>query len=194
MIIRSAEFVRGVASPSAFPDDDLPQVAFAGRSNVGKSSLINCLTGRRSLARTSRTPGRTREINLFLINGTLWFVDLPGFGYAQVPVSVREAWGRLVESYLRRSEALRVLVFLIDARHDPQPNDLQLLEWLLAAEIPFIPVLTKADKLPKTKLQSSLARLADTAPALAACDPIAFSATKRQGRETLLERIGTHLQ
>ena len=193
MIIRSAEFVRGARSWSQCPDDGRPQIAFAGRSNVGKSSLINCLLGRRGLARTSRTPGRTQEINFFLINEALWFADLPGFGYAKVPEKVRRAWGRLIETYLHRAEALRAVVLLIDARHSPQRGDRQLLEWLLACEVPFIPVLTKADKLSKSQIQQRLRRLEDDAPVLAACEPVTVSAQTRLGKETLLERIEAYL-
>jgi len=193
MQIRSAEFLRGVARSGDLPDDGLPQIAFAGRSNVGKSSLINCLTGRRALARTSNTPGRTQEINFFLINGAFHFVDLPGFGFAKVPLRVREKWGRLIEAYLRRAEELRAVVFLLDARHGPQPNDLELLNWLLAVEVPFIPVLTKADKLPKTKIAQALRSLREKAPILAACEPITFSAKTRLGRQTLLDRIGAYV-
>ncbi|MBN1475850.1 YihA family ribosome biogenesis GTP-binding protein [Candidatus Sumerlaeota bacterium] len=189
MKISSAEFVRGVTSARDFPRDDLPQIAFAGRSNVGKSSLINCLVRRKALARTSRTPGRTQEINLFRINGSMLFVDLPGFGYARVSPKMREAWGRLIEAYLRHAGALRAVVFLVDARHGPQANDLQLLDWLLAFEVPFIPVLTKADKVPKTRRTASVRMLEAKAPALGACEPILFSAQTGLGREALLGRI-----
>ncbi len=193
LVIRSAEFHTGAPSLAGCPDDGLAQIAFAGRSNVGKSSLINGVLGRRKLARTSVTPGRTREINFFLINDAFHFVDLPGYGFAKVPVKVREAWGRLIEGYLHRTEALRVVVLLIDARHPPQPGDLQLLEWLLAAQVPFIPVLTKADKLSKPQLQRRVAALETEAPVLAACEPIAFSTKTRQGREALLDRIEAYL-
>jgi len=190
MKITSAEFVKGVVRAQDMPRDGLPQIAFAGRSNVGKSSLLNCLVNRRNLARTSNTPGRTQEINLFLISEAFYFVDLPGFGFAKVPVEVRRRWGRLIEAYLEHSDDLEAVVFLIDARHGPQANDLQLLEWLLAFEVPFVPVLTKADKLPKTKLPAVRKALREKAPILDACEPIAFSAQTGMGREALLERLG----
>lgn len=189
MIIHSAEFALGAASPAQIPQDGRPHFAFAGRSNVGKSSLINCLLQRRNLARTSNTPGRTQQINFFLINGALWFADLPGFGYAKVSQTDRERWRRLIETYLETGEDLRAVVFLVDARHGPQANDMQLLEFLLAFEVPFIPVLTKADKVNKTERAKCLKVLQAKAPILAAVNPILFSAETKLGREELLERI-----
>lgn len=189
MLIHSADFVLGAVSPQQFPADGKPHIAFAGRSNVGKSSLINCLLQRRSLARTSNTPGRTQQINFFLVNAAFWFADLPGFGYAKVSKEERERWRRLIETYLRTSEDLRAVVFLMDARHGPQANDLQLLEYLLAFEVPFIPVLTKADKVNKTERVKCLKALETEAPVLAAVNPVLFSAVTRSGRDEVLERV-----
>jgi GTP-binding protein len=194
LTLRSSEFKVGAHAPRDFPRDGRPQIAFAGRSNVGKSSLINLLLQRRALARTSRAPGRTQQINFFLINGAFWFVDLPGFGYAKVPDKVREQWRRLVESYIKHSEALRAVVFLIDARHGPQANDRVLLDWLLALEVPFIPVLTKADKISRGELARRLREIEREVPVLAACEPIATSAQTKMGREALWERLDAYVK
>jgi GTP-binding protein len=193
LLIRSAAFHLSAVQPRQFPDDGRPQIAFAGRSNVGKSSLINCLLNRRGLARASSTPGRTREINFFAINDAFWFVDLPGFGYAKVPLSMRDQWRKLIEAYVERTEALRTIVFLLDARHEPQPADHLMLDWLVEAQVPFIPVLTKIDKLPKTKRRAAAKGLEKKAPVLAACEPVLFSAKTREGRDALLERIEAYL-
>lgn len=134
------------------PKDTRPQVALAGRSNVGKSSLLNRLVGRRGLAKVSGTPGKTRSLNFFLINDAYYLVDLPGYGYARVSKDIKQSWGKLIESYLRTSEALAGLVLLLDCRRDPTPEDAQLLSWLAARELPALIALTKADKLTRNQL------------------------------------------
>lgn len=146
MKISSVEFVTSATAPSGFPETPLPEIAFVGRSNVGKSSLLNGLVNRRNLARTSSTPGKTRQINFFRVNNACHLVDLPGYGYAKVSKSEREAWRRTIESYLVRREQLRLVVSLIDVRHDPTALDCELVNWLESIERPFIIVLTKADK------------------------------------------------
>ena len=133
-----------------------PEVAFLGRSNVGKSSLINSLLLRKGLARTSNTPGRTQSINYFLINGTFYFVDLPGYGYAKVSKTMRADWGKMAERYLSKPEGLVLCIQLIDSRHNPTEQDLQLNEWLLVNDNPSMVVATKADKLSRTQLQKQL--------------------------------------
>lgn len=134
------------------PRDTRPQIALAGRSNVGKSSLLNRLVGRRGLAKVSGTPGKTRSLNFFLVNGAFYLVDLPGYGYARVPKDVKESWGKLIETYLRTSPSLAGLVLLLDCRREPTPEDAQLLTWLAARELPALIALTKADKLTKGQL------------------------------------------
>src|SRR3954453_21099074 len=147
MKITSAEFVRSAFERAHWLSDGRPEVSFLGRSNVGKSSLINSLLLRKALARTSNTPGRTQSINYFLINNSFYFVDLPGYGYARVSKAMRSDWGKLAEEYLSWSQRLRLCVQLIDARHQPTELDLQLNEWLLFHEKPHLIVATKADKL-----------------------------------------------
>ncbi|MEE9172117.1 MAG: ribosome biogenesis GTP-binding protein YihA/YsxC [candidate division NC10 bacterium] len=146
MKLTSAEFIGSATGPRGFPRDAGPEIAFAGRSNVGKSSVLNRLLGRRKLARVSKTPGRTQTINFYRVNGTFYFVDLPGYGYAKVPERVRRSWAPMVEGYLQGRAALRAVVMIVDARHPPTPLDQELRVWLHAARIPHLVVLTKADK------------------------------------------------
>lgn len=190
MKVQSVSFERGVAGWDGFPPPDLPEVAIWGRSNVGKSSLLNLVVGRRSIARTSRTPGRTRELNYFLVNEAFYLVDLPGYGYAKVPRSQRAAWNRLIERYLQERESLRLLIHLIDARHPPMDSDQDAL--LLAAEAPieYAIALTKCDK-PKqadlahneTEVRRMLAHYGLDAPV------IRTSAEKRRGAKEILALI-----
>ncbi len=153
-------FLRGVTSIEGLPPMDLPEVAFAGRSNVGKSSLVNALTGRKSLARTSNTPGRTREINFFELGGRIMLVDLPGYGYAQVSKSQVKAWTRLVRDYLAGRANLRRLMLLVDARHGLKPGDLEMMADLDRAAVSYQIALTKADKVPAARLPALLDTLA----------------------------------
>lgn len=156
MKITSAEFVKSAFNKSHWLDDGRPEIAFLGRSNVGKSSLINSLLLRKGLARTSNTPGRTQSINFFLINENFYFADLPGYGYARVSKTMRNDWGKMAEEYLAERSELSLCVQLIDARHEPSALDKQLNEWLLFNKRPHIAVATKADKLSKNELQKSL--------------------------------------
>ena len=156
MKITSAEFVTSAAGPEGYPREGLPEVAFMGRSNVGKSSLINSLLGGRKLARTSSTPGRTQLINFFRINGAFLFVDLPGYGYAKVPERVRAQWGPMIENYLANREELVLSILITDSRHAPTTNDLRLKSWLEHHGLPYIVVSTKADRLSNNQLRSSL--------------------------------------
>src|SRR5215203_5181813 len=147
MKITSAEFIKSAFAEEHWTTDGLPEIAFLGRSNVGKSSLINSLLQRRALARTSNTPGRTQSINFFLINGSFYFVDLPGYGYAKVSKSMRADWGKMAEEYLSERPNLVLSIHLIDARHEPTELDRQLNAWLVMNELPFVVAATKADKL-----------------------------------------------
>ncbi|MBM4273562.1 MAG: YihA family ribosome biogenesis GTP-binding protein [Deltaproteobacteria bacterium] len=189
--IQSAEFLLSVHRTEQLPRGDLPEVAFLGRSNVGKSSLINTLLGRKKLVRTSSTPGCTRGLNFFLINGRWHFVDLPGYGYARAPAEVKAGWGRLIMDYLETREGLAAVVFLQDGRRDPGPEELFLWERLKSRGRAVIPVLTKADKLKKGERSR---RLQDVAAALRPHGPEAqeflwFSAATREGRAKLWARL-----
>lgn len=173
---------------SQLPDLGLPEIAFAGRSNVGKSSLLNTLMRRRNLARTSRTPGRTQLINLFQIGDAVVFADLPGYGFARVPEHVRLGWGPMIEDYLGQREALRLVVVLVDVRRDAQHDDGSLLWGLTEARIPSVVVATKTDKLSKQKGRKQLAVLKRDLH-LPAGQPIPFSAQTGAGREALWDVI-----
>lgn len=161
LVIRQLEFMGGMAAPGGWrPDASLPEVAFAGRSNVGKSSLLNRLVGRRKLARVSNTPGRTREVNFFRVNDTFVIADLPGYGYARVSKEQRASWRPLIEGYLRGSPALRGVVLLLDVRHDPTDDDLAMREYLGELGAPTLIALTKADKIGTKQLAERTAALA----------------------------------
>ena len=163
MKILSAEFVTSAAAPKQFPVDGKPQVAFAGRSNVGKSSLINAILNRRSLVKTSATPGKTQLINFFLINGKFYCVDLPGYGYAKAPRAVVDAWAPMIEAYLKEAPRLQAVIVLLDIRRVPDERDQRLIAWLRQYDIPAVYTLTKADKL---KRQESMKAQRDVAARL----------------------------
>jgi len=156
MKILSAEFVISAVGPKQYPIDRRMQIAFAGRSNVGKSSVINALLHRKNLVKTSCTPGKTQLINFFIINDKFYFVDLPGYGYARVPRAVTDAWAPMIEGYLRDTPQLGAVVVLFDVRREPDERDIRLIEWLRQYNIPAIPVLTKADKLNSRETQQTL--------------------------------------
>lgn len=156
MKIISAEFITSAVRPEQFPADRRPQIAFAGRSNVGKSSLINALLNRRGLVKVSSTPGKTQTINFFLINNRFYFVDLPGYGYAKVPRAVLEAWPAMIEGYLKATQELKAVVVLVDSRRQPDQRDIRLKEWLGHYEIPAVYVLTKVDKLSQAELNNAV--------------------------------------
>lgn len=160
MQIKSADFVTSAAKPSQFLQRPIPHVVFAGKSNVGKSSILNKLLNRKSLAKTSSTPGKTRLVNYFLINDRFFFVDIPGYGYAKVAKSERDSWQELIESYFIDNRMISLVFLLIDIRHDPGEHDQQMLNFLSQCEIPYRILLTKADKLSKNQVASQRARIA----------------------------------
>jgi GTP-binding protein len=188
LIISSAEFITSASRPEQYPREELPELAFAGRSNVGKSTLINCLVQRKKLVRTSRTPGRTQLINFFRINNAFMLVDLPGYGYAKVSQSLRATWGPMVEAYFDSRKNLRGVVQIMDLRHPPTPDDLSLWNWLQDRLVPAIPILTKADKLSRTNWKP-LAQAAGRILGISPADFIFFSAQTRQGRNQLLLKV-----
>ncbi len=151
MKVVSARFLTSAAQPGQYPETGLSEIAFAGRSNVGKSSLINSLIGRKGLVKVSKTPGKTRLINFFDINGKIMFVDLPGYGFANVPLKVKESWGEMVEGYLNARKELKVVAMLLDCRRKPNEDDEAMIYWLNHANVPSIIVFTKIDKIPKTR-------------------------------------------
>src|SRR5437899_5036054 len=151
MKISTAVFVASAVSPAQYPRQPLPEVAFAGRSNVGKSSLINTLVHRKNLVKTSATPGKTRAINFFLVNQRFLLVDLPGYGYARVPREIQASWRPMVETYLQRRDTLRAVVHIVDLRHAPTEQDQQLHEWLQHQGVMIVVVATKADKIPPNR-------------------------------------------
>jgi GTP-binding protein len=189
LVIRNVEFIGGMAEKHGWrPESALPEVAFAGRSNVGKSSLLNTLVRRKSFARVSRTPGRTREINFFRVNNTFVLVDLPGYGYARISKAKKAEWRPMIESYLRRTTQLRGIVLLLDIRREPSEDDRAMLDFLAELGVPSIIALTKADKLTKA---NALERVADVMRMMA-LEPeqvIRFSAQTGEGRIELLEAI-----
>ena len=159
MKIHSSEFLLSASTTRQFPAATLPEIAFAGRSNVGKSTLINSLLNRKKLVKTSATPGKTQLINFFKVNDQFYFVDLPGYGYAKVPESVRSKWQNLVEAYLSERETLRNVVLIIDCRHNPTVQDRQLLEWLEYYQRPSLIVASKIDKLKRGQVQKHLQKI-----------------------------------
>lgn len=186
MKITSATFVKSATSPEHYPRDGRPEIAFMGRSNVGKSSLINSLLGVKGLARTSSTPGRTQLINFFLINDAFYFVDLPGYGYARVPQNVKKHWGPMVEKYLATRPGLVLSIVITDSRHEPTELDLQMIEWLETRRKPFIIVATKADKLSSNQLRAQLGR---ASAVLGSGELVAYSAVTRSGAARIWKEI-----
>ncbi|AGI73613.1 MAG: ribosome biogenesis GTP-binding protein YihA/YsxC [Octadecabacter sp.] len=187
MFAGETDFVKGVVAMEGLPDPDRPEVCFAGRSNVGKSSLINALTGRKGLARASNTPGRTQEINFFTVGESHYLVDLPGYGYANAPVAVVEKWQRLLKNYLRGRVTLRRAFVLVDARHGIKSVDEEIMALLSSAAVTFQCVMTKTDKLKKGELDAVLAQVRVKLSKFASAYPemVITSSEKGEGIETL---------
>ncbi|MCZ6632420.1 MAG: ribosome biogenesis GTP-binding protein YihA/YsxC [bacterium] len=185
MKIRSAELATSVGLTWQIQNTGLPEIAFAGRSNVGKSSLLNRLLNRKNLARTSNTPGKTRTLNYYQINDAFYLVDLPGYGYAKRSKAERQEWGRLLDRYVENREPLRGFIQLIDARHDPTADDLNLVSWLCYAQKPFIVVATKTDKLSGSKLKPRLDKTQEILNDLGDIPLLSVSARTGRGRDAL---------
>lgn len=193
MIIKnvSLETVCGVTS--TLPDNTLPEVAFAGKSNVGKSSLINGLMNRKSLARTSSQPGKTQTINFYNINDALYFVDLPGYGYANANESVKAQWGKMIERYLHKSKQLKLVFLLIDIRHAPGANDVHMYHWIKDSGFEPIIIATKADKIKRSQLDKCLKIIRETLKVDKGTVMIPYSSLTKQGREEIYDLLDNRL-
>ena len=189
MVIKNVSLETVIGVTSKIPQNELPEIAFAGKSNVGKSSLINALINRKSLARTSSQPGKTQTINFYNINDALYFVDLPGYGYAKVSQQEKEKWGKMIERYLHQSNVLKAVFLLIDIRHDPSANDKTMYEWILANGFHPIIIATKADKINRSQLQKQIKAVRQGLGADKDTVVIPFSAQTKQGREEIYEVV-----
>ena len=182
MKVTRTEFIKSAFTENDWPVDSRPEIAFMGRSNVGKSSLINSLLATHGLARTSSTPGRTQSLNFFLIDERFWFVDLPGFGYARVPRNIKSSWGEMATTYLAKRSQLVLSIHIVDSRHEPTKLDLQLHEWLQHNDKPQLTVATKSDKLSNNELRKNLER---SARVLRDDSVVAYSAKTGRGRDDI---------
>ncbi|PKN30629.1 MAG: YihA family ribosome biogenesis GTP-binding protein [Deltaproteobacteria bacterium HGW-Deltaproteobacteria-21] len=182
-------FITSAFRQSHYPPADKPEIAFAGRSNVGKSTLINVLLNRKKVAKTGSTPGRTRSLNFFSVEGNLYFVDLPGYGYARVSLEERKSWGQMVETYLRSRPNLKSVVVILDIRRDVGQGDLDLLQWLSTYRKEPILVLTKSDKLSRQQSLIRAKKIRDQLEEVAPVVPVVFSSKTREGREEIWKRI-----
>ena len=193
MIIKSVNLETVCGPTSKLPENALPEIAFAGKSNVGKSSLINALVCRKALARTSSQPGKTQTINFYNVNGQIYFVDLPGYGYAKTSVEVKAGWGKMIERYLRTSPQLKAVFLLIDIRHEPKTNDKQMYEWITGNGFTPVLIATKADKISKGSIQKNLKIIREGLNAPKDINIIPFSAASRSGREEIWEAIESYI-
>lgn len=189
MVIKNVSLETVCGITSRLPENTLPEIAFAGKSNVGKSSLINAVMNRKSLARTSAQPGKTQTINFYNVNGTFYLVDLPGYGYAKVSEEVKAKWGKMVECYLRQSRQLKAVFLLIDIRHEPSANDRQMYDWIISQGYHPIIIATKLDKLKRSQVPSALKTVREGLKAGKETIILPFSALTKQGREEIYEVI-----
>ena len=189
MVIKSVNLETVCGITSTIPDNEYNEVAFAGKSNVGKSSLINALMNRKSLARISSQPGKTQTINFYNVNDAMYLVDLPGYGYANANIEIKAKWGQMIENYLHTSEQLRMVFLLIDLRHKPTNNDVQMYRWILSNGFSPVIVATKADKIKRSQLQKQLKLLKDTLKVIEGVPIVPFSAVTKAGRDEIWELI-----
>lgn len=189
MVVKSAELETVCGITSSLPDNQWPEIAFAGKSNVGKSSLINGLLNRKALARTSAQPGKTQTINFYNVNKELYFVDLPGYGYAKVSVEIRAKWGRMIEKYLHTSKQLRKVFLLIDIRHVPSENDCMMYDWIVDNGYEPVIICTKLDKIKRSQVQKSLKQIREKLDLVPGTRMIPFSAQTKQGRDEIWQLI-----
>ncbi|MDE7307672.1 MAG: ribosome biogenesis GTP-binding protein YihA/YsxC [Lachnospiraceae bacterium] len=189
MVIRSLNLETVCGITSALPDNVLPEVAFAGKSNVGKSSLINALMNRKSYARTSQQPGKTQTINFYNINNCMYCVDLPGYGFAKVSKEVQEKWGKMIERYLHSSKVLKAVFLLIDIRHEPSSNDVNMYQWILKQGYQPVIIATKLDKIKRSQIQKNVKVIKEKLRCVKDTVVIPFSAESKQGRDEIWELI-----
>lgn len=193
MQIKDAKYELTAVKPQQYPADILPEIAFVGRSNVGKSSLINGLLNRKNLARVAAKPGKTREINFYRVNGALFLVDLPGYGYAQVSKAERASWSEMIETYLNTREQLKAVLMLVDIRHAPTSDDRLMLDWLRTQTKPYLIVATKLDKIPRSQLNVRLKEIRAVLGLAEDTILIPFSAESKQGRDEIWKWIDTRI-
>lgn len=194
MIIKNVELETVCGITSTLPSNGLPEVAFAGKSNVGKSSLINALMNRKSLARTSSSPGKTQTINFYNVNKELYFVDLPGYGYAKVAQQIKEKWGAMIERYLKSSKQLKLIFLLVDIRHEPSQNDKNMYDWIVYHGYNPVIIATKMDKINRSQLQKHVKMLRTGLNVVKGTQIIPFSSLNKQGRDEILDLIEQYLQ
>lgn len=193
MVIKNVNLETVCGITSKLPDNILPEIAFAGKSNVGKSSLINALMNRKSYARISATPGKTQTINFYNINEELYLVDLPGYGYAKVSEKEKEQWGKLIERYLHGSKQLKVVFLLIDIRHDPSANDKMMYDWIVYQGFEPVIIATKLDKLKRSQIQKQIKAVKNGLQLLPGTKIIPFSSVTKQGRDEIWETAEQYL-
>lgn len=193
MKVTSSEIVISAVKPEQYPEGGLPEIALAGRSNVGKSSFINKMINRKNLARTSQKPGKTQTLNFYIINEMMYFVDVPGYGFAKVSKSEREAWGRMIETYIQKRDPLKAVIQLIDLRHNPTKDDVMMYEWLKHHELPVIIIATKADKIPKGKWQKHEKAIKETLNKDPNDPIVIFSSETGQGKDKAWSVIESYM-
>ena len=191
--LNNAEFVRSAAKPKDFPRDSLPQIAFAGRSNVGKSSVINRILNRKNFARVGAAPGKTTHINYFLIDKQMYLIDLPGYGYAKVSKQERDRWGKLIEDWFADTTLMTLGILIVDSRHKPTADDRTMSDFFLSTGKPFVVVANKLDKLKKSEIEGNLLRVRETLELPDEVIVVPFSAEKGEGKQTLLDIIFDHV-
>lgn len=194
MKVNNAEFIISAVGPDQYPNDALPEIALAGRSNVGKSSLINRMINRKNLARTSSTPGKTQHMNYYRINEGMYFVDFPGYGYAKVSKTQRAVWGKMVEKYLSERETLKLVLLIVDLRHEPTSNDKMMFDWLKHYDLPLCVVATKADKIPKTRWPKHIKIMKQALGVLPGDNFIPFSSEIGLGKDELWSLIEGYIR
>ncbi len=187
--VNKAEFIKSAASPDGFIRDELPNIVFSGKSNVGKSSVINRLLNRKNFARVGQSPGKTIHVNYFLIDKKAYFVDLPGYGYAKVSKQERERWGRLMEQFFAAEGLIDLGVMIVDARHKPTADDVTMAQWFKSAQCPMVVVANKCDKLKKSELEPNMALISSTLELSENIPLIPFSAEKGSGKDALMAEI-----